>query len=60
MDIGRKMCAVKDTKLNIRIDTQTKKVLEETSEKTGLSMSYIIRWLVSHFAQVLTKNIDGK
>jgi len=46
--------------LNIRIDSETKSLLDSMSEKTGLSMSGIVRFLVRNFIHLVFPKKEAK
>ena len=43
---------MKTERLDIRIDSQTKKVLEGVAHKNDVSVSMILRWLIRNFAHL--------
>ena len=47
------MYAMKDNRLNIRIDDKTKHILEEEAKRNDTSMAYIIRFLVRNFIHLV-------
>ena len=46
------MCAMKDTRIDIRIDTKTKKIVEEVASKNDSSVGDVIRWLIRNFSHL--------
>lgn len=46
------MSHMKTDRIDIRIDSQTKKVLEGVAEKNDVSISMILRWLIRNFAHL--------
>ena len=54
------MCAMKDNRLNIRIDDKTKEILEEEARKNDSSMAYIVRFLVRNFIHLVFPKKEAK
>ena len=46
------MSHMKTDRLDIRIDPQTKKVLEGVAHKNDVSISMVLRWLIRNFAHL--------
>lgn len=54
------MCSMKQDRLQIRIDNETKQLLEEAAKKNDVSMAYVVRWLVRHFIHLLQHKEEAK